>query len=575
MNKVWLREAPAARPIDMLYAAPVAAPPVAVRTDLGLYPSLVSLLEASMRRWRDRPAYRFLGRSLSFGQVDDWSLAFAAWLQASGLARGDRVALMLPNVPQYPVAVAAVLRAGMVVVNIDPRCSARELEHRLKDSGARAIVVIENAAALLQQALGPAHGKSIVIAALGDLLGPVRGPLVNHVLRRVRKLVPSFQLPGALRFADALAAGRRLRFTPPEVGPDDIALLQYTGGTTAVSKGAVLLHRQLVANLLQCEAWYRPALRSLPAGEQLNTVCALPLHQIYGFNIAMMLSLHLGGCGILIHDADDTAAMLKELARHRIHSVPGVDAMFLALASHADADRVDWSHLRFCVSGSTALREATARLWLQRTGCAICEGYGLTETGPAVTCNPVDTRLWSGSVGLPLAGTELRLLDDRGDEVPPGTPGEIAIRGPQVMAGYWQRPDDTARAMTADGFFRSGDIGVHDELGHLRLVDRKKDTILVSGFNVYPNEVEGVVTQMAGVLECAAVGMPDARVGEAVKLLVVKTDPASASPSAAEVHAHCAAHLSGYKRPRIVEFRADLPKTAVGKVMRRALREHG
>jgi long-chain acyl-CoA synthetase len=556
------------RPAALAWAAPSA-----VRTEA--CDSLVALLDASFTRWRERVAYRFMGRAISFRQIDDWSLAFAAWLQAAGLVRGDRVALMLPNVPQYPVAVAAVLRAGLVLVNLNPQAGARELEHVLKDSGARAVVVIDDAAAMLQH-LAPAQpARHVVVASLGDLLGPLKGPLVNQVLRRVHRQLPSFQLPGATRFADALAAGRKLPFRPPAVAADDIALLQYTGGTMAQCKGAVLLHRQLVANLQQCEAWYQPALQRLAPETPLVTVCALPLHHIYGFNITLMLSLHLGGCGLLVQRADDPAALLKELARHRFHSFPGTDALFASLAAHPDAARVDWSHLLLSIGGSSAVRRRTAELWQRLTGCAICEGYGLTEASPAVTCNPVDSRAWSGSVGLPLPGTTVRLLDEAGQPVPPGMPGEIAIRGPQVMAGYWQRPEDTARVMTADGFLRSGDIGVLDERGHLHIVDRKKDTILVSGFNVYPSEIEGVVAQMPGVLECAAVGVPDARVGETVKLVVVRVDAAGSSPSEAEVRAHCEAHLSGYKRPRSVEFRAALPKTPVGKLMRRALREHG
>ena len=571
MNFVWVKDSAAAGPPAQRKPDPASALRLAVVAPT----TLAGVLEASFSRWPDRPACRYLGRALSYSQLEGWSRALAAWLQAHGLKQGDRVALMLPNVPQVPVAVAAVLRAGLVVVQIDPASSAQELEHRLKDSGARALVVIEDAVALLHQVLAPGHGKKVLIATLGDLLGPVQGPLVNHVLRRTRRPVPSFQLAGAQRFAEALAAGRKLPFTPPAVRPDDIALLQYTGGTTAPSKGAVLLHRQLLANLQQCEAWFQPALRTLPDAEPLHTLCALPLHHIFGFNLAMMLTLQLGGCCLLVPDLQDTTSVLKDLAGQPVHLIPGVDALFHAIAHHPDADRVDWSGLRLVVGGATAVREATAQAWLRRTGSAICEGYGFTEASPAVTCNPVDARVWTGSIGLPLAGTELRLLDERGDDVPPGTPGEIAVRGPQVMAGYWQHPEETARAMTADGFFRSGDIGVMDERGHLRLVDRKKDTILVSGFNVYPNEVEDVVTQLAGVRECAAVGMPDARVGETVKLLVVKSDPASATPSEAEVHAHCAAHLSGYKRPRIVEFRADLPKTGIGKVLRRALRDRG
>jgi long-chain acyl-CoA synthetase len=555
MERIWLRQYPPGVPAE-------------VKTDL--YPSLLALLEESLRKYRELPAYRFMGRTVSFGQVDDLSRALAAWLQAQGVARGDRVALMMPNVPQYPVAVAAVLRAGCVVVNVNPLYTPRELEHQLKDSGAKAIVILENFAATLQQVRDAVPTKTVLLAAMGDLLGVVKGAIVNHVVRNVRKMVPAYRLPGAVRFNDALAAGRKLTLTEPKVGPDDIAVLQYTGGTTGVSKGAVLLHRNLVANVLQSEAWYRPALKKIPQGEQIVTVCALPLYHIFGFTANMMLSMRMGGCNLLIPNARDIAGTLAELARHRVHSLPAVNTLFNALANHPDFDKVDWSHLKISVGGGMAVQQATARLWLEKTGCPICEGYGLSETSPSATCNPVDSTAYSGNIGLPLPGTDLRLLDDDGREVPMGTPGEIAIKGPQVMAGYWQRPDETAKVMTADGFFRTGDIGVVDERGCFRIVDRKKDMILVSGFNVYPNEVEDVIAQMPGVLECAAVGVPDAKAGEAVKVVVVRKDPALTE---AEVRAYCETNLTGYKRPKIVEFRDDLPKTPVGKVLRRELRD--
>jgi long-chain acyl-CoA synthetase len=560
MEKLWLRQYPTGVPAE-------------VRSDH--IPTLVALLDDSFRKHRDLPACRCMGSSLSYGQIDDHARALAAWLQGLGLARGERVALMLPNVPQYLVAVAAILRAGLVVVNVNPLYTARELEHQLKDSGAKAIVVIENVAATLQQVLAQVPVQHVLLASLGDLLGPLKGLLVNHVVRRVRKLVPAFRLPGAVRFTDALARGRRMTLAPVALGPDDIALLQYTGGTTGVSKGAVLLHRNLVANLLQCQAWYRPALARVPPGEQVVTVCALPLSHIFGFNVIMLLSLYLGGCSLLIPNARDLKSMLKDLARTRFHNLPAVNTLFGALARHPDFERVDWSALKLSVGGGMAVQQATARLWLEKTGCAICEGYGLSETSPSVTCNPVDSMAWTGHIGLPLPSTELTLLDDEGRELPPGSTGELAIRGPQVMAGYWQRPDETAKVMTAEGWLRSGDIGTVDERGCFRIVDRKKDMILVSGFNVYPNEVEDVLTQMPGVMECAAVGIPDAKAGEAVKVVVVREPAGSSSPSEAEVRAYCEANLTGYKRPKVVEFRSDLPKSPVGKVLRRALREPG
>jgi long-chain acyl-CoA synthetase len=555
MEKIWLKHYPAGVPAE-------------VKTDL--YPSLVALLEESFRKYRDLPAYKFMGRSISFRLVDDLSRAFAAWLQAQGLARGDRVAIMMPNVPQYPVTVAAVLRAGYVVVNVNPLYTPRELEHQLKDSGAKAIVILENFAATLQQVIDAVPAKKVVLAAMGDMLGLFKGLLVNHVVRKVRKMVPPYSLPGAVRFNDAIAAGRNKPYTAPAVGPDDIAVLQYTGGTTGVSKGAVLLHRNLVANLLQSEAWYQPALKKIPAGEQIVTVCALPLYHIFGFNTNMMLSMRMGGCNILIANPRDIPGTLAELAKHRFHSFPAVNTLFNAMANHADFAKVDWSSLKISVGGGMAVQSATAKLWLEKTGCPIVEGYGLSETSPSATCNPVDSTAYSGNIGMPIPSTELKLLDDEGREVPPGQPGEIAIRGPQVMAGYWQRPDETAKVMTADGFFRTGDIGTVDERGAFKIVDRKKDMILVSGFNVYPNEVEDVITQMPGVLECAAVGVPDDKAGEAVKVVIVKKDD---NVTAADVKAFCEANLTGYKRPKIVEFRSELPKTPVGKVLRRELRD--
>jgi len=555
MEKSWLKQYPAGVPAE-------------VKTDV--YASLVALLDESFRKHAKLPAYRFMGKSFSFELIDDLSRAFAAYLQSLGLARGDRVAIMLPNVPQYPVVVAGILRAGLVVVNVNPLYTPRELEHQLKDSGAKAIVILENFAATLQQVADAVPTKQVVLAAMGDLLGLLKGTIVNHVVRKVKKMVPAFSLPNAVRFNDAVARGRGKPFTAPKVGPDDIAVLQYTGGTTGVSKGAVLLHRNLVANVLQSEAWYQPALTKIPQGEQIVTICALPLYHIFGFNTNMMLSLRMGGCNILIANPRDMPAVLKDLSRERFHSFPAVNTLFNALANHADFDTVDWSHLKISVGGGMAVQQATARLWLEKTGCPICEGYGLSETSPSATCNPVDTTAYSGTIGLPIPSTELTLLDDDGNEVPLGQPGEIAIRGPQVMAGYWQRPDETAKVMTTDGFFRTGDIGVVDERGYFKIVDRKKDMILVSGFNVYPNEVEDVITQMPGVLECAAVGIPDEKAGEAVKVVIVKKDPGITD---ADVRGWCEANLTGYKRPKIIEFRTELPKTPVGKVLRRELRD--
>ncbi|HJV61525.1 MAG TPA: long-chain-fatty-acid--CoA ligase [Albitalea sp.] len=555
MEKIWLKHYPKGVPANI---------------NVEQYPSLVALVEESFKKYRDLPAYKFMGKTVTFGQVDDASRALAAWLQAQGLEKGDRVAIMMPNVPQYPVTVAAVLRAGYVVVNVNPLYTPRELEHQLKDSGAKLIVMVENFAATLQQVLANVPTKKVVLTALGDMLGFPKSMIVNYVVRKVKKMVPAYQIPGAVKFNDAVSQGRGKSFKAAQVGPDDIAVLQYTGGTTGVSKGAVLLHRNLVANILQSEAWYQPALKKIPAGEQIVTICALPLYHIFGFNTNMMLSMRMGGCNILIPNPRDLPAMFKELQGEKFHSFPAVNTLFNAMAHHPQFPSVDWSRLVISVGGGMAVQSATAKLWLEKTGCPIVEGYGLSETSPSATCNPVDSTAYSGNIGLPMPNTELTLLDDDGHEVPMGTPGEIAIRGPQVMAGYWQRPDETAKVMTADGFFRTGDIGVVDERGFFKIVDRKKDMILVSGFNVYPNEVEDVVTQMPGVLECAAVGVADAKAGEAVKLCIVKSDP---GVTEAQVRAYCEANLTGYKRPKIVEFRTELPKTPVGKILRRELRD--
>ena len=554
MEKTWLKHYPAGVPAEI---------------DVAQYPSLVALLDDAFKRHGTKAAYRFLGKTVSFREVDDASRAFAAWLQAQNLARGDRVAVMLPNVPQYPVAIAAILRAGLVVVNVNPLYTPRELEHQLKDSGAKAIVILENFAHVLQQVLDKVPTKTVVMCTMGDMIG-LKGLVVNYVVRKVKKMVPAFSLPDAVPWGHAIARGRQRSYVPATVGPEDVAVLQYTGGTTGVSKGASLLHRNLVANILQSEAWYQPALKKIQPGEQMVTVCALPIYHIFGFTANVMLGMRMGGMNILIPNPRDLPAVFKTLSSETFHSFPAVSTLFNAMVNHPEFGTVDWSKLVISVGGGMAVQSATAKLWLEKTGCPIVEGYGLSETSPSATCNPVDSTAFSGNIGLPMPNTELKLLDDAGNEVPMGTPGEIAIKGPQVMAGYWQRPDETEKVMTADGFFRSGDIGTVDERGYFKIVDRKKDMILVSGFNVYPNEVEDVVGQMPGILECAAIGVPDAKAGEAVKLVVVKKD---AAVSEADVRAYCEKNLTGYKRPRVVEFRTELPKTPVGKILRRELRD--
>ena len=545
-------------------------PGVPADIDASQYTSLVQLMEESFQKFAARTAYSFMGKDLSFGETDSLSRAFAAYLQGLGLAKGDRVAIMMPNVPQYPVAVAAILRAGFVVVNVNPLYTPRELEHQLKDSGSKAIVIIENFANTLQQCIASTPVKHVVLAAMGDMLGGVKGALVNYVVRKVKKMVPAYSLPGAVKFKDAIDRGTRGTLRKPEIKPDDVAVLQYTGGTTGVSKGAVLLHRNVIANLLQSEAWNQPMMGKVPANEQPTSVCALPLYHIFAFTVGMMLNLRTGGKLILIPNPRDLPAVLKELSKHKFHSFPAVNTLFNGLANHPDFGKVDWSNLKVSVGGGMAVQGAVAKLWLEKTACPICEGYGLSETSPSASCNPVTSTEFTGTIGVPLPSTHMKCIDDEGNAVPMGQPGEIAIKGPQVMAGYWQRPDETAKVMTADGYFKSGDIGVMDERGYFRIVDRKKDMVLVSGFNVYPNEVEEVVMQMPGVAECAVVGVPDDKTGEAVKLVMVKRDPALTEE---QVREYCRANLTGYKQPRVIEFRTDLPKTPVGKILRRELRD--
>ena len=539
--------------------------------DLSKYPSLVALMDEAFTKYADRIAYSFMGKDVTYAQTDSLSSAFAAYLQGLGLVKGDRVAIMMPNVPQYPVTVAAILRAGFVVVNVNPLYTPRELEHQLKDSGAKAIVIIENFATTLEQCLVHTPVKHVVLCSMGDQLGMLKGTLVNYVVRNVKKMVPAFNLPGAVRFNDAVAQGARGAFKKPDIKPDDIALLQYTGGTTGVSKGAILLHRNVIANVLQSEAWNDPVMTKVPEGEQPTSICALPLYHIFAFTVNMMLSMRTGGKTILIPNPRDLPAVLKELSKHTFHSFPAVNTLFNGLANHPDFNTVNWKNLKVSVGGGMAVQGAVAKLWLEKTGCPICEGYGLSETSPSASCNPVTAKEFTGTIGVPLPNTYMKLLDDEGHEVTTlGQPGEIAIKGPQVMAGYWQRPDETAKVMTEDGYFKSGDVGVMDARGYFKIVDRKKDMVLVSGFNVYPNEVEEVVADMPGVLECAVVGVPDEKTGEAVKLVIVKKDPALTE---AQVKEYCKANLTGYKQPKVIEFRTELPKTPVGKILRRELRD--
>jgi long-chain acyl-CoA synthetase len=550
VDKYWLANYPAGVPAEI---------------DIDEYASVRDVVEESFARYPTRPAFSSMGRSLSFRDLDALSAVFGAWLQGLGLAKGARVALMMPNVLQYPVALFGTLRAGYTVVNVNPMYTPRELAHQLADSGAEVIVVVENFAHTLQEAMATVPVKHVVVTSIGEMLG-LKGVLVDFVLRHVKKMVPAWSLPGAIRLSDALADGRRRALARVAIGHDDIAFLQYTGGTTGVAKGAILLHRNIVANLLQSRAWVRPFL-----GEQRQVIVTpLPLYHIFSLTANCLVFMTLGGENVLIANPRDIPGLARTMARYRFTAITGVNTLFNALLNNAEFRKLDFSSLKFTLGGGMAVQEAVAKRWKEVTGVTLCEAYGLTETSPGATINPLDIVAYNGTIGLPISSTEVVLRDDAGHDVARGEPGEICIRGPQVMAGYWNRPDETAKVMSADGFFASGDIGVMDERGYVRIVDRKKDMILVSGFNVYPNEIEGVVATHPGVLECAAVGVPDRKSGEAVKLFVVRRDPAL---GAEELLRFCRENLTGYKMPREVEFRAELPKSNVGKILRRELRD--
>ncbi len=555
MDKVWIHSYPPGMPSEI---------------DCTQYRSLVHLMEESFVKYADRDAYSCMGKTISYAEVDAMSVKLAAWLQSQGLARGARVALMMPNVLQYPIAIAAVLRAGYIVVNVNPLYTPRELEHQLNDSGAEAIIILENFAHTLQQVIARCKIKAIVVTSMGDLLGSVKGPLVNLVVRKLKKMVPAYSLPNATRFRSALEAGSHKPLQAVSLGHDDIAFLQYTGGTTGLSKGAMLSHRNVIANLLQNEAWLQPAMDKPPKVDALVFVCALPLYHIFALTVCCLMGTRLGGKNILIPNPRDIPALVKELGKHRFNMLPAVNTLYNALLNHPDFAKLDFSSLKLCNGGGMAVQKSVNDRWRAVTGKSIIEGYGLSETSPVATANPVDVDVFTGTIGLPLPSTDVAILDDLGNELPAGQPGEIGIRGPQVMEGYWEQPDETARVMTREGYFRSGDIGVMDERGYVRIVDRKKDMVLVSGFNVYPNEVEAIVASHPGVLECAVVGVPDPNTGEAVKLYVVKRDP---SLTAEQLMDYCHDQLTGYKRPKLIEFRSELPKTNVGKILRRELRQ--
>ncbi len=554
MEKVWLKSYP---------------PGVPKEIDPSQYESVTAMLEESFRAHHAKPAFACMGKQIKYGELDSLSTRLAAWFQSKGIARGARIAIMMPNVLQYPVAIAAILRAGYVVVNVNPLYTPRELEHQLKDSSAEAIVLLENFAVTLQAIVRNTSIKHIVVASMGDLMG-AKGLIVNFVVRSVKKMVPPWSLPGHVGFNDALADGARHPFTRVKQTPDDVAFLQYTGGTTGVAKGATLLHRNLVANVLQSHVWLEPARQNRKDIDQFVTVVALPLYHVFALTVCGLLTIRTGGLGVLIPNPRDIAGMIKALQGYKITTIPAVNTLYNAILNHPDFPKLDFSNLLVANGGGMAVQEAVAKRWYEHTRAPIVEGYGLSETSPCVTCNPTSVTEYSGTIGLPLPSTEVSIRDDEGNELPLGQAGELCIRGPQVMAGYWNRPDETAKVMTDDGFFRSGDIATINTDGYVKIVDRKKDMILVSGFNVYPNEIEDVVAKHPGVFEVAAVGVPDQHSGEAVKLYIVKKDEAITD---ADIFAFCKDQLTGYKRPRIVEFRKELPKSNVGKILRRELRD--
>jgi long-chain acyl-CoA synthetase len=551
MEKIWLKSYPANMPAEI---------------DVTQYRSITHLLDESFSKFADRNAYVCMDKFLTYGELDKLSRQMGAWLQSKGLKPGARVAIMMPNVLQYPVAMAAVLRAGYVVVNVNPLYTPRELQHQLIDSGSEVIIVLENFATTVEQVIAHTQVKHVVVATMGDMLGMIKGAIVNLVVRKVKKLVPAFSLPGSVSFKKMLSEASGMTLQPVKQGHDDIGFLQYTGGTTGVSKGAILLHRNIIANVLQNEAW----LQFKQHKEQIVFVAALPLYHIYSLTISAFMGMRMGGLTLLIPNPRDIPGFVKELAKYRVAVFPAVNTLYNALLNNAEFSKLDFSSYSVCNGGGMAVQKAVADKWLKVTGAPIIEGYGLSETSPVATANRVDIKEFTGTIGLPIPSTEVDILDDDGKPVPLGQPGEIAIRGPQVMAGYWNRADETAKTMTADGFFKTGDIGIMDERGYTRIVDRKKDMIIVSGFNVYPNEVEGVVAAHPGVLEVACIGVPDQNSGEAVKLFVVRKDP---NLTAEQLLEHCKHELTAYKKPKYIEFRDELPKTNVGKILRRQLRD--
>ncbi|MEG2112334.1 MAG: long-chain-fatty-acid--CoA ligase FadD [Hafnia sp.] len=551
MEKVWLKRYPADVPAEI---------------DPDQYTSLVEMFEQSVARFADQPAFINMGQVMTFRKLEERSRAFAAYLQNElGLKKGDRVALMMPNLLQYPIALFGVLRAGMVVVNVNPLYTPRELEHQLNDSGASAIVIVSNFAHTLEKVVFNTQVKHVILTRMGDQLSAAKGTLVNFVVKYIKRLVPKYNLPDAISFRSALQRGRRLQYIKPDITNNDLAFLQYTGGTTGVAKGAMLTHRNMQANLVQSRAAYGPLLHE---GHEL-VVTALPLYHIFALTVNCLLFIEMGGCNLMITNPRDIPGMVKELSRYPFTALTGVNTLFNALLNNEDFRELDFSTLRLSVGGGMSVQRSVAEKWEKLTGRHLLEGYGLTECAPLVSGNPYDLQHYSGSIGLPVPSTDVRLVDDEGNEVAHGEAGELQVKGPQVMLGYWQRPEATDEILK-DGWLSTGDVVTVDDEGFLRIVDRKKDMILVSGFNVYPNEIEEVVSMHDKVLECAAIGVPSEASGEMVKICVVKKDP---SLTRDELIAHCRKHLTGYKVPKSVEFYDELPKSNVGKILRRKLRE--
>lgn len=555
VDKIWLKSYPLGVPTEI---------------DVNQYSSLVQLLDEAYVKFADRNAYVCMDKMLTYREVDQMSKQVAAWLQSKGIKKGDRVAIMMPNVLQYPIVLAGILRAGCIVVNVNPLYTPRELEHQLKDSGSETIFILENFACTLEKVISNTAIKHVVVANMGELLGGLKGMIVNLVVRHVKKLVPAFSLPHAITFKDVLSQASRLQFQPIKMNLDDIAFLQYTGGTTGVSKGATLSQRNIVANVLQNHAWLQPSMDAHKDTEQLVFVCALPLYHIFALTVCNLIGTRIGGLNILITNPRDIPGFVKDLSKYKFNIFPAVNTLYNALLNNADFAKLNFSSLFCCIGGGMAVQRTVADKWIAMTGVPIAEGYGLSETSPVATANHADTKEYTGSIGIPVPSTDIAILDDDGNHLAIGETGEIAIRGPQVMVGYWNRPKETADSMTADGFFKTGDIGIMDERGYTKIVDRKKDMILVSGFNVYPSEIEEVVTMHPGVFECACVGVPDEHSGEAVKIFVVRKDPQLTEE---DLLVFCKERLTGYKRPRQVEFRTELPKTNVGKILRRVLRD--